>query len=187
MIAASGSPPEHRFLADALLDVYGRAGVELSLMLRGAEGFGVRHHVRTDRLLTLSEDLPLVSIAVDARARIEGLLDDVLAVKRHGLITLERARMLTGSLGPVALAEQVHEATKLTIYAPAIPRRLAAQEVADRHERRHALGALLTAHVSAGPPQLLSVGALLRSVPAVGAVGREAACLGPAISGSGRP
>jgi PII-like signaling protein len=107
---------EDRFVADALLDVYGRAGVELSLMLRGAEGFGVKHRLRTDRLLTLSEDLPLVSIAVDTRARIEALLDDVLAVKRHGLITLERARMLTGSSGPVTLPEQVHDATKLTIY-----------------------------------------------------------------------
>ena len=29
-------------------------------MLRGAEGFGLKHHLRTDRLLTLSEDLPLV-------------------------------------------------------------------------------------------------------------------------------
>ena len=44
------------------------------------------------------------------------MLDDVLAVKRHGLITLERARLLTGSAGPVALAEQVHDATKLTVY-----------------------------------------------------------------------
>lgn len=107
---------DDQFVADALLDVYGRAGVELSLMLRGAEGFGVKHHLRTDRLLTLSEDLPLVSIAVDARARIESVLDDVLAVKRHGLITLERARMLTGSSGPVTLAEHVHDATKLTVY-----------------------------------------------------------------------
>ena len=104
------------FVADALLDVYGRAGVEVSLMLRGAEGYGVKHHLRTDRLLTLSEDLPLVSIAVDTRARIEGLLDDVLAVKHHGLITLERARMLTGLVGHRTLADQLHEATKLTIY-----------------------------------------------------------------------
>ncbi len=107
---------DDRFVADALLDVYGRAGVELSLVLRGAEGFGVKHHLRTDRLLTLSEDLPLVSIAVDTRPRIEAVLADVLAVKRHGLITLERARMLTGSAGPVTLDEQVHDATKLTIY-----------------------------------------------------------------------
>jgi hypothetical protein len=33
-----------------------------------------KHHLRTDRSLTLSEDLPLV--AVDARARIEAMLPE---------------------------------------------------------------------------------------------------------------
>lgn len=107
---------EHQFVADALLDLYGRAQVQISLMLRGAEGFGLKHHLRTDRLLTLSEDLPLVSVAVDARPRIEGLLDDVISIKRHGLITLERARMLSGDIAPAPPAAQLDEATKLTIY-----------------------------------------------------------------------
>jgi PII-like signaling protein len=105
-----------RFVADALLDLYGRREVQVSVMLRGVEGFGLKHHLRTDRLLTLSEDLPLVSVAVDTRQRIEGLLDDVVALKRHGLVTLERARMLTGQIQPLALPEELHEATKLTVY-----------------------------------------------------------------------
>ena len=107
---------EEQFVADALLDLYGRKEVEVSVMLRGAEGFGLKHHLRTDRMLTLSEDLPLVSVAVDTRPRIENLLDEVIAIKRHGLVTLERARMLTGEVGAVALPEELHEATKLTIY-----------------------------------------------------------------------
>jgi PII-like signaling protein len=107
---------ERQFVADALLDLYGRSDIEVSVMLRGAEGFGAKHRRRTDRLLTLSEDLPLVAIAVDRRPRIESLLDDVLAVKRHGLITLERARMLTGEISTVTLPEELHDATKLTIY-----------------------------------------------------------------------
>jgi PII-like signaling protein len=104
------------FVADALLELYGRREVEVSVMLRGAEGFGVKHRRRTDRVLTLSEDLPLVSVAVDTRPRIESLLPDVIAIKRHGLVTLERARMLIGDVGPVALPEELGEATKLTIY-----------------------------------------------------------------------
>jgi PII-like signaling protein len=107
---------DEKFVADALLDLYGRNEIEVSLMLRGAEGFGLKHHLRTDRILTLSEDLPLVSVAVDTRPRIESLLEEVTQVKRHGLITLERARMLTGEVGAVALPEELHEATKLTIY-----------------------------------------------------------------------
>ncbi len=107
---------EDRFVADAMLDLYGRREVQISVMLRGVEGFGLKHHLRTDRLLTLSEDLPLVTVAVDTRQRIESLLEDVVALKRHGLITLERARMLTGEISPVALPEELHEATKLTVY-----------------------------------------------------------------------
>jgi PII-like signaling protein len=107
---------EKQFVADALLDLYGRNEVEVSVMLRGAEGFGLKHRLRTDRILTLSEDLPLVSVAVDTRPRIENLLEEVISVKRHGLITLERARLLTGEIGAVALPEELHEATKLTIY-----------------------------------------------------------------------
>ena len=107
---------DDRFVADALLDLYGRKEIQTSVMLRGAEGFGLKHHLRTDRLLTLSEDLPLVSVAVDTRMRIEELLDEVMSIKRHGLITLERARMLTGEIGPVTMPEELNEATKLTIY-----------------------------------------------------------------------
>jgi PII-like signaling protein len=107
---------DERFVADALLDLYERHEVQVSVMLRGAEGFGVNHHLRTDRLLTLSEDLSLVCVAVDTRERIESLLPEVMAVKRHGLITLERARLLSGPVEAVALPEDLHEATKLTIY-----------------------------------------------------------------------
>jgi PII-like signaling protein len=96
------------FLADALLDIYGRHEIRASVLLRGVEGFGLKHHLRTDVLLTLSEDLPVVSIAVDARARIEGLLGEVMALERHGLVTLERARF-----APVEL----HGETRLTVYA----------------------------------------------------------------------
>ena len=107
---------DEQFVADALLDLYGWREVEVSVMLRGAEGFGGHHRRRTDRLLTLSEDLPLVSVAVDTRERIERLLDEVVAIKRGGLITLERARILTGEILPTTLPEELHEATKLTIY-----------------------------------------------------------------------
>ena len=63
------------FLADALADLYARHQLRTSLVLRGVAGFGVKHHLRTDRLLTLSEDLPIVSVAVDLRARVESALD----------------------------------------------------------------------------------------------------------------
>ena len=104
------------FAADALLDLYGRHEIATSILMRGTEGFGARRHPRTDRSLTLSEDLPLVAIAVDARPRIEEVFGEATRLIRSGLITVERARMLTGDIGPVTLPEDLNQATKLTIY-----------------------------------------------------------------------
>lgn len=103
---------EGRFTADALLGLYGESGVSASILLRGTEGFGLKHRLRTDRSLTLSEDLPLVAIAVDTRPRIEAILAESARLTRRGLVTLERARMLAGDVAPVDLDEP----TKLTIY-----------------------------------------------------------------------
>lgn len=103
-------------LADDLLDLYGRHAVQASILLRGVEGFGPRQRLRTDRLLTLSEDLPVLSVAVDGRERVEAMLPEVLAIKRRGFVTLERARMLTGPDEAPALPAELDEAAKLTVY-----------------------------------------------------------------------
>ncbi len=104
------------FAADALLDLYGHHEVATSVLLRGAEGFGARRHPRTDMSLTLSEDLPLIAVAVDSRPRIEALAEPTARITGTGLVTLERARLLAGDIGTVRLSEQVHEETKLTVY-----------------------------------------------------------------------
>jgi PII-like signaling protein len=104
------------FVADALIDLYGRKEIAASILLRGTEGFGLKHHLRTDHSLTLSEDLPLITIAVDTRPRIEAVLDQTLQLNSPGLVTLERARLLTGDIGPATLPEDLREATKLTVY-----------------------------------------------------------------------
>lgn len=104
------------FLADALTDVYARHALQTSVLLRGVEGFGLRHHLHTDRLLTLSEDLPLVSVAVDTRDRVQAALAEIEQIRSCGLVTLERARLLSGELAPVALPPELSEATKLTVY-----------------------------------------------------------------------
>jgi PII-like signaling protein len=104
------------FLADALVEIFARHELQTSLVMRGVAGFGAKQRMRTDRLLTLSEDLPLVSVAVDTRERIHAGLADVEALRFDGLVTLERARLLTSRLSTVDLPEDLHEATKLTIY-----------------------------------------------------------------------
>jgi PII-like signaling protein len=111
-----------RLVADALLDLYGKHEIQSSMLLRGMEGFGLEHHLRTDRLLTLSEDLPVVSIALDTPERIERLLGPVREIQRRGLVTLERARILRGvdaqsaAASVKAIVQTGQEATKLTVY-----------------------------------------------------------------------
>jgi PII-like signaling protein len=58
----------------------------------------------------------MVAVAVDTRQRIQQALEEVTALATHGLVTLERARLLTGQLGQVRLPEGLAEATKLTVY-----------------------------------------------------------------------
>ena len=105
-----------RFVADALLDLYERHQIATSVLLRGVEGFGLRHHLRTDSSLSLSEDLPALAIAVDTRTRIEAVRDEAVALTRSGLVTLERARMQTGEITAVPMPAELDEAIKLTVY-----------------------------------------------------------------------
>ena len=88
-------------LADALIGVYARRGLRASLLLRGSAGFGVKHHLRTDRLLTLSEDLPLVAMATDAPAAILAAAEETVQHAGDGLITLERASTAAVTAGRV--------------------------------------------------------------------------------------
>jgi PII-like signaling protein len=104
------------FVADQLLDVFGRGELATSIMLRGIEGFGLKHRLRSDTSLTLSEDLPAVAIAVDIRPRIEAVVEEVAAIPSIGLVTLERARLLADGAAQVRMPEDLAEATRLTIY-----------------------------------------------------------------------
>jgi PII-like signaling protein len=102
-----------RFLADALVDCFERRRVPASVLTRGIEGFGRKHGLSSQRLLSLSEDLPLVAAAVERADRVDALADEVGALCEAGLITLERARMVSGRL---ADAELSAEPTKLTLW-----------------------------------------------------------------------
>lgn len=99
-----------RFLAEAMLDLYAQHEVANSVMLRGIASFGPRHVIRSDQSLTLSEDPPIAIAAVDTAATIGGLIDDVVGITTHGLITLERARLYRDGV------PEGNDAVKLTIY-----------------------------------------------------------------------
>lgn len=104
------------FLAEAMLDLYEEHRVASSILLRGIAGFGLRHHLRTDQSLSLSEDSPIAVVAVDNADTINGMLDPLLTIKKRGLITLERARLIRDDVGRIELTDGMDEATKLTVY-----------------------------------------------------------------------
>lgn len=132
------------FLADALLELYARHDLLASVALRGVEGFGLRHALQTERLLSLSEDLPLVTVAVDTRERIEQLLPEVARTCTTGLVTLERAAMISRRFKEVDLDDGDYESIKLTVLVGRGERtngRLAYQAVIDLLHRHGVDGA----------------------------------------------
>lgn len=105
-----------RFAADALLDLFGSHRIAASVLLRGIEGFGLRHTLRSDRSLSLSEDPPVVAVAVDTTGRIDDLTHDVEALNLRGLVTLERARLIRDVPETPNVPPDPPESVKVTVY-----------------------------------------------------------------------
>jgi PII-like signaling protein len=117
-------------LVDSLFDDFDRHGIHTSVLLRGVEGFGLRHHLRTDRLLTLSEDLPVIAVALDERARIEGALEELPGRADRGLVTLEPVRSsLEPADGDARLTVYLHRRQR----AAGVPAFVAACDLLRRH------------------------------------------------------
>jgi PII-like signaling protein len=76
------------FAADQVLRVFADCGVAASALMRGVEGYGTKHLLRSDRLLSLSEDPPLLAIAADERARIEAAAQHLRELPFTGPVTL---------------------------------------------------------------------------------------------------
>src|ERR1700733_10947401 len=110
---AVGGVRRRAFLADAMLDLFDTREIAASVMLRGIASFGPRHVVRTGEWWSLSEDPPVAIAAVDVDSKISGLVDDVVAMTGHGLVTLERARLVRGD---DVLDVGTDDAVKLTVY-----------------------------------------------------------------------
>jgi len=103
-------------LCDELMGTFDRAGLRAAVLLRGIEGFGVKHQMQTERLLTLSEDLPALALAIDEPARISAVLEEVRTVTRGGLITLERLALWPGEDARPGASASGGESLKLTIH-----------------------------------------------------------------------
>jgi PII-like signaling protein len=141
------------FLADSMLNLFGASDVATSVMLRGIASFGASHELRTDVSLSLSEDPAVAVAAVDVEPKIRSLVGDVAAMTSNGLLTLERARLITPRLGTAALSDfdgHNGDAAKLTVY-------VGRQERVAGKQAHYAVCDLLYRHGFAGAIVLLGV------------------------------
>ena len=97
---------KHRPLYHEIVQRAREAGLAGATVMRGIEGFGASTRLHTARLLTLSEDLPVVIIIVDRTDRIESflptldeLIGEGLVVREEVEIILYRGRELQGEGG----------------------------------------------------------------------------------------
>lgn len=70
------------------------AGLAGAAVYRGVEGFGASRELHTTRLLSLTEDLPVMVVMVDTAERIDAFLPVLDEVVNHGLITIEPVRAI---------------------------------------------------------------------------------------------
>ncbi|HEU5033128.1 MAG TPA: DUF190 domain-containing protein [Mycobacteriales bacterium] len=65
------------------------AGLAGASVFRGIEGYGASQHVHTTRLLSLSEDLPVAIVIVDAPDRIEAFATELDELISEGLVVID--------------------------------------------------------------------------------------------------
>jgi PII-like signaling protein len=108
--------PERQHAAGAaLVDLYARQPTATSILLRGIEG-SPRQQSLAGRSPAPGAESTMTSIAVDTRAGTEAVLDETLRLARPRLVTMGRARLLSGDIDPIRLSELPGDATRLTLY-----------------------------------------------------------------------
>ena len=83
-----------RPLYDAIVQLLRERGMAGATVLRGIEGFGAKQHLHTTRILSLSQDLPVLIEVVDEEERLRAVLPELDAMVGDGLITVERVEVI---------------------------------------------------------------------------------------------
>ena len=85
---------EGKPLYEALVQLFRVRGLAGATVLRGISGFGSTSHVKTEKVLRLSLDLPIIIEVVETEEAIQSVLPDLDRMIGGGLITLERANVI---------------------------------------------------------------------------------------------
>jgi PII-like signaling protein len=89
-----GAPTHHR-----IVELLRERGIAGATVLRGIEGFGAKQHLHTDRILSLSGDLPIVIEVVDREDRLRAVVPELDALLGDGLVVLLPAEVLAHRSG----------------------------------------------------------------------------------------
>jgi len=81
-------------LYQAIVEIFRREKLSGATVLRGVGGYGSTSVYHTDKILRLSQDLPIVIEVVEFTERIEKLLPQLDEMIGGGLITLEKVRVI---------------------------------------------------------------------------------------------
>ena len=85
---------EGKPLYQALLELFRRENFYGVTVLRGVGGFGASARFHTEKILRLSQDLPIVLEVVEYQERVERLLPKLDEMIGGGLITMEKVRVI---------------------------------------------------------------------------------------------
>jgi len=69
-------------------------GLAGATVLRGIEGFGAKQHLHTTRIMSLSEDLPILIEVVDSEDKVRAIIPDIDEMLGDGLMTLEKVEVI---------------------------------------------------------------------------------------------
>jgi len=81
-------------LYDAIVEMLRKDGFSGVTVLRGVAGYGGSSVYHTDKILRLSQDLPMVIEVIESNERIEKILPRLDEMVEGGLITLEKVRVI---------------------------------------------------------------------------------------------
>jgi PII-like signaling protein len=83
-----------KLLYEAIVEMLRKEKFSGVTVLRGVAGYGGSSVYHTDKLLRLSQDLPIILEIVESTERIEQILPRLDAMVEGGLITLEKVRVI---------------------------------------------------------------------------------------------
>ena len=81
-------------LHEAIVGLLRKEGFSGATVLRGVSGYGGSSVYHTDKILRLSQDLPIIVEVIESTERIEKILPKLDEMVEGGLITLEKVRVI---------------------------------------------------------------------------------------------